>query len=606
MCGVSGVFGPEVGSSKALRAQASRVAAAMNHRGPDAHGKFRADNAILHHNRLSIIDLESGGQPLHDPDTGAVIIYNGEVYNYIELRRDLEREGIRFRTRSDTEVVLRGYSRYGTGVLGRLNGMFAFAIYDPRDRSLLLARDRFGEKPLYYFTRSGRFYFASELQALRGFEDCPSDISRSGLIEYLAFGQVSAPNSVVEGIAVLPPGCALQAGPEGVVRISRFAELPEVRSAGGITDEEINQGLTDAISIRLRADVPVAVLLSGGLDSSLIATVARRLAHGDLQSFSFGWTDLPSELPYARETASRLGTRHHEVLLDRGHFVRDLPHIIEAMDVPQADSAAVVVYGLSRAIAANGVRVVLTGEGGDELFGGYPWYLGASGAKASARRFLRGRRRAARDYVENRMHIRVEDLAQGFERHEVEDLLDRRAEEIGSTGDSLAGRISFDYRHFIPSTLMPKVDRMSMAHSVEVRAPFLDPNLVERWAVVSDRYKVHRYVRKARLRAFVARSGILPSEILERPKVGMNLPLTWWVRKNEELFRDVLSRSGSVTSSHFGPRVSEGWFSDLRQVTTGEWSLPAQRIWSAGVFELWRAGVQTSPLPGGEVETWAS
>jgi len=599
MCGIGGVFGLSGSIPEHVRAQTRRAAEAMVHRGPDALGEAEGGDVLLLHNRLAIIDLASGAQPMEDPETGSRIVFNGEIYNYVELRRQLEGRGLRFRTSSDTEVLLLGYREFGEAVVDHLNGMFAFAIHDPDRRSLFLARDRFGEKPLHYFVRDGCFHFASELSALRHLTSCPTDISPRGLLEYFAFGAVSSPGTILEGVEQLRPGHTLRVGRDGV-STARYYAREVTRALTHLSDEEIEASLSEAVQIRLRADVPVALLLSGGIDSTLITTLARRAVPGELRTFAFGWAGQPSELPHAREVADGLGTLHHEILLDRGQFARDLPDIVRYMDTPQADSAAVVVYGLSRAIREHGVRVVLSGEGGDELFGGYPWYRGWDGPRARLKRLIRSARLDAEDYVEGRMATPVSDLSAAFGTEPVRGLLLERARDMGPAGTALEGRIAFDYAQFIPSALMPKVDRMSMAHSIEVRAPFLDPFLVDQWASVPPTDKVCGARLKVRIREFGERTGLIPAAVLARPKVGMNLPITWWVRQNEELFRDALSGGRSVAAELFGPAVIAGWFEGLAREGAGGWSLSAQRIWGAGVFELWAAAKGSQVLAGGD------
>lgn len=586
MCGIAGAFALAGPLPERVRMEARRVGASMAHRGPDAFGEAGGENLVLLHNRLSIIDLSSGDQPMEDPETGNRIVFNGEIYNYVELRGTLEGRGVRFRTTSDTEVLLLAYREYGEAVVDHLNGMFAFAIHDPGRERLFLARDRFGEKPLHYFVRDGCFHFASELSALRGFSSCPTALSQEGLLQYFAFGSVSSPETIVEGVEQLPPGYLMTVTSDGVVANAYYRRDPRP-ARNQIGDEVLQASLSGAVRIRLRADVPVALLLSGGIDSTLIAALARQAVDGDLRTFAFGWAGEPSELPHAREVADRLGTLHHEILLDRDRFVRDVPELIRAMDVPQADSAAVVVFGLSRAIAEQGVRVVLSGEGGDELFGGYPWYRGWDSPRGRVRRRLRGSAGDAHAYVTGRMNTPASELEAGFGVEAVRRLLRSRASDLGDAGSSLDGRIALDYAHFIPSTLMPKVDRMSMAHSVEVRAPFLDPGLVGEWASLSPRDKVRGEQTKVRIRALGERSGLLPSSVLTRPKMGMNLPLSWWVRQNEELFRSALGDAGAMATTVFGPGAISGWFDGLRKDPGGGWSLSAQRIWSAAVLELW-------------------
>ena len=586
MCGISGVFSTGAPLPESIREGLDTVARRMQHRGPDALGEWACDQLVLAHNRLAIIDLESGSQPMVDPATGNVIVFNGEIYNYLELRDQLLAAGLTFTTNSDTEVILKGYARFGVDVLSHLNGMFAFALYDPRRGELFMARDRFGEKPLHYFVTGDRVYFASELLALREFRDCPGSLSEEGLLEYFGFGNVSAPRTILADVHQLAPGHAMVVGKEGL-RTFRYYRRSPGPSISGIDDAQIGETLTRAISMRLRADVPVAALLSGGIDSSLIAVLAQRASSSPLQTFAFGWAGEDDELPFARVVAERAGTHHHEIVLDRTAFAADLPGIVRAMDGPQSDSAAVVVYGLCREIAGNGIKVVLSGEGGDELFGGYPWYLGAGGARSLAKRMIRGKKQDLHDYIEGKLNFPAKELAGPFGSHHVAAMLEQRGATLGGRGATLEGRIDLDYSFFIPSVLMPKVDRMSMAHSVEVRAPFLDHELVELWGRLRGPEKVKGDELKARIRGYCARAGILPPELLNRKKMGMNLPLSWWVRSNEQMFREVVQDGASTSVGLFGAEQVSGWFVELARDSSGGWSRAAQQIWSAFILEIW-------------------
>lgn len=595
MCGICGTFSAAEVIPEAARQGLPVATRALAHRGPDASGTLHRPALLAGHTRLAIIDVATGQQPMVDEATGNAIVFNGEIYNYLELRAELRAAGHQFTTESDTEVILKGYAQAGAEFLTRLNGMFALALHDVARRELLLARDRFGEKPLYYFRTGERVSFASELGALRAFPDCPGRLRPEGVLEYYALGFLTGPSSICEGIEQVLPGHYLRVGRHGVSSHRYYAREPGP-SRQWPDGEAVEARLAEAIRLRLRADVPVATLLSGGIDSSLITTLAQRATPHPLHSFAFGWAGEDAELPHARAIARHVGTTHHEILLSRDVFREEVRPMVAAMDMPFADSAAFVVHQLTKAIAARGVKVVLSGEGGDELFGGYGWYLGIGGAKRFLKRRLFGPGRGARDYVLSKVNFPVVELHAAFGHAEVDALIERRTAAYRSCGDTVSGRIAFDYQYFLPWMLMPKVDRMSMAHAVEVRAPFLDHHLVDEWARYPDAAKASRTETKIALRRICADRGLLPEEILSRKKMGMNLPLSWWIRTNQSLFRDVVDTSTSMARELFGRERIAQWFARVGEEDTPGWTRSSQQIWSAFVFELWRSGL---PGPSG-------
>jgi asparagine synthase (glutamine-hydrolysing) len=286
--------------------------------------------------------------------------------------------------------------------------------------------------------------------------------------------------------------------------------------------------------------------------------------------------------------ARATGTAHHELSLSAEAFVDDIERIVSAMDMPLADSAAVVVYQLSREIARQGIKVVLSGEGGDELFGGYPWYVEDHSLRARLSRSLRTADHRRRDYVEGKFVFDRQELAAVFDAGAVSELLEERVETLRQLGSGLEGKIAFDYRYFLPWALMPKLDRMSMAHSVEIRAPFLAHGLVDEWSSVSEGQKVKGSKTKVRIKEFCLQKGIMSRDLLQRKKAGMNLPISWWIRRHESVFRDVLESDGSPSADLFGRACVASWFGELSKLSGDGWSRPAQKIWSAFVFDLWR------------------
>src|SRR5256714_3070043 len=367
MCGICGVVSAN-GSADPERV--ARMSATLVHRGPDSSGEFCDGTAALAARRLSIIDLETGDQPIANEDGTVHVVQNGELYNYRELRRELERSGHRFRTHGDTEVLLHLYEEQGDSFAERLRGMFAVAIWDARRRRLVLARDRFGIKPLYYRAVDGEFAFASELRALpRG------EIDLDALEAFLAFNSIPAPLTIFRGTRKLRPGHLL-VWEEGRSREERFARpgpLPERHDDEAELVEELRGRLRDSVRAHLVSDVPVGVLLSGGVDSGLLAALAAQEGSGALRTFSIGFAESGfDELADARLVAERYGTQHEELVL-RPDAAQLLPALAEAFDEPFADSSALPTYLVSQ-LAASDVKVALCGEGGDELFGGYYTY----------------------------------------------------------------------------------------------------------------------------------------------------------------------------------------------------------------------------------------
>ncbi|MHB1837371.1 MAG: asparagine synthase (glutamine-hydrolyzing), partial [Solirubrobacteraceae bacterium] len=377
MCGICGIY--EYARGRPVQPE---VLHAMNatlvHRGPDAGGVHTDGPLGLAARRLAIIDIEHGDQPMVSSDGSACVAHNGEIFNHAELRAELEGRGVRFRTHCDTEVLLGLYLTYGPGFVSRLRGMFAFAIWDRRARRLLLARDRFGIKPLYYRLDDSRISFASELKALLQEPDFPREVDPEALHAYLAFNSIPAPLTIFRAVRKLPPGHLLSCSPDGVVieRYARPAPAHETRCRHEQPQElaeELRERLADSVRAHLVSDVPVGVLLSGGIDSSVLAALSSRATGGGISTFSIGFQERTfDELELAREVARRYGTDHHELVVSP-RIEELLPKLAACFDEPFADSSAVPTYLVSELAAAH-VKVVLSGEGGDELFGGYETY----------------------------------------------------------------------------------------------------------------------------------------------------------------------------------------------------------------------------------------
>jgi asparagine synthase (glutamine-hydrolysing) len=607
VCGICGIAST-AGAVDPARLEA--MSATLVHRGPDSDGAVVDGPVGLAARRLSIIDLDTGDQPIGNEDGSVHVVQNGEIYNYRELRAELERAGHRFRTHGDTEVLVHLYEEAGDGFAARLRGMFAVAIWDSRRRRLVLARDRFGIKPLYYRAGGGELAFASELRAL------PRDeIDLDALEAFLAFNSVPAPLTIFRGSRKLPAGHLL-VWEDGGVALSRFARpapvpASEVRSEDeAFLAEELRARLRDSVRAHLVSDVPVGVLLSGGVDSATLAALAAQELSEPLRTFSIGFEERSfDELADARLVAERYGTRHRELVL-RPHAALLLPALAEAFDEPFADSSALPTYLVSQ-LAAQDVKVALSGEGGDELFGGYYTYVAdrlaerIGGVAGFARPLVEllpsSSRRASLDYRAKRF-VRGAHLAPLERHHAWKEIFspDARAELTGrrspfepvdlyrarfaeTEGAELLARLQdVDLGVYLADDLLVKTDRASMAHSLEARVPYLDP-LVSGFALaLPDRLKVRGLRKKLLLRR--AAAPLLPRRIVYGRKRGFSIPAAAWLRGELEPFaRETLSRDVLRRQGFFRPEAIERVIDDH---VAGREDLSRQ-LWGLLSFTLW-------------------
>jgi asparagine synthase (glutamine-hydrolysing) len=607
MCGICGVVSAN-GSADPERV--ARMSATLVHRGPDSAGEFSDGTAALAARRLSIIDLETGDQPIANEDGRLHVVQNGEIYNYRELRGELERAGHTFRTHGDTEVLLHLYEQHGDGFAERLRGMFAVAIWDSPRRRLVLARDRFGIKPLYYREADGELAFASELRAFpRG------EIDLDALEAFLAFNSIPAPLTIFREVRKLPAGHLL-AWEDGRVRLDRYARPAPVPVSELRDDddaelvEELRSRMRDSVRAHLVSDVPVGVLLSGGVDSALLAALAADESSEPLRTFSIGFEERSfDELADARLVAERYGTLHRELVL-RPDAALLLPALAEAFDEPFADSSALPTYLVSE-LAASDVKVALSGEGGDELFGGYYTYaadllaervgglarlarplierLPTSTARASfdyrAKRFVR----AAHLPPLERHHgwkeifsvdLRAELTARRSAFDPVELLRARYEETRGA--DELARLQDVDLGTYLVDDLLVKTDRASMAHSLEARVPYLDTVVTNLALALATRHKVRGFAKKVLLRK--AAAPLLPREIVHGRKRGFSIPAAAWLRGELEPFaRETLSADALRRQGFFQPKVVRRLLDDH---VAGREDLSRQ-LWGLLAFTLW-------------------
>jgi asparagine synthase (glutamine-hydrolysing) len=626
MCGIAGFVGGESALGGARRERVlERMCRVIAHRGPDDQGTTLVGPAALGMRRLSIIDLAGGHQPMEGCQPRWIIVFNGEVYNYRELRRELEARGHRFRTDSDTETVVHAYEEYGAACVERLRGMFAFAIWDERERELFVARDRAGKKPLYYTeTSGGAFVFGSELKSLLTHPEVRREIEPAALDAYLTFGYVPDPLSIFRGIWKLPPGCWLKYREGSAPRVEQYWDFPyetaEERPASeDELVEELRALLDEAVRIRLVADVPLGAFLSGGIDSSTVVGLMARHSSRPVKTFSIGFReDSFDELRYARLAARHFATEHHEFIVtpEVCHLVDEL---VRHFDEPFADSSALPTYMVSK-LAREHVTVALSGDGGDELFAGYTRYLVDKRRSHFARlpRFVRrgmitplSRRlphgAPGRNFIHN---VALDPIGRYLDSLSVfselnrpalysagfrERLRDGRAASDGATAQfrELAERVAtrdpldrllyLDSKTYLPGDILTKVDRMSMAASLEARVPLLDHKLIEFVCRrVPARLKLEGFETKAIFKRAVR--GLVPDELLDRPKQGFGVPVEKWINHElRERMRETLLEPRTRARGYFETRYVELLLDEHGRGRRDH----SMRLWSLFVLELW-------------------
>lgn len=565
MCGIYGVF--DLSGNAVDPGWLAAMGSSIVHRGPDDHGMHVAGPCAIGMRRLSIIDLAGGHQPISNADDSVWVVCNGEIYNFRELRSELEQQGYRFKTHSDTEVVLHGYAHWGADVVLKLNGMFAFAVWDARAGRLLVARDRLGIKPLYVYRDARRIAFASEAKSLLMLPGVAASIDPTALSEYLHLGYVPAPFSIFGGISKLPPATVLSIERGGVTERRYWLPPSEVDPSRSEDDWVglVRERIDASVRMQMVADVPMGAFLSGGVDSSAVVACMSRLSDRPIKTYAIGFEGgaaekLYNELPYARRVADLFGTEHHEIIV-KPDVVSLLPKLAWHMDEPIADSAFVTTFLVSQ-FARQDVTVILSGVGGDELFGGYRRYLGEHYLRRLERvpRWLRRSALALGDRLPADRHsslLNVSRLAKGFlasadmtfedryrsfvqvfPRAEIADLL-KAGGEAGADallaafggprgGDALNRMLRVDTETQLPDDLLLLTDKMTMATSLECRVPLLDHELVELGARIPESIKV----RGGRLKHVMKRAfaDTLPADILDRKKRGFGTPMGAWLR----------------------------------------------------------------------------
>jgi asparagine synthase (glutamine-hydrolysing) len=634
MCGIAGIASATVGGYDApLVKEMCRV---ITRRGPDDEGYYFGDRVALGMRRLAIIDVKSGQQPVHNEDKTVWVVFNGEIYNFLELRRDLEQRGHTLRTWSDTECLVHLYEDYGDDFVSHLRGMFGIAIWDDKTKKLLLARDRLGIKPLYYRTRNGDLHFGSEMKCLLADPDLDRRINVRALSDFVTYKYVPGPMTIYDGIRELPPAHLL-IWRDGHFSAKRYWELPTASDEGKAFDyfrEGLLHHLREAVESHLISEVPLGAFLSGGIDSSAIVALMAQAGTGVVKTFTVGFQAGQfgiDERPFAQAVAEACRTDHSECLYEdpQGQIESILPSIITAFDEPFADSSMVPNYLVCEA-ARKWVTVALSGLGGDELFAGYERYRGALlgdyyqripawirkgilrrgiGALPESRgsglwidrmkRFIDGAELpleqryqaylAAYDQLE-KDQLFTEDLRRDLARdggHSTPLAMGTMA----ASADHLGWVLATDMQTYLPDDELRKADRLSMWHSLEVRVPFLDHKLVEFAATIPSRYKLHRWQKKFVL--IEAIRGLVPDIVLSRRKQGFSIPLAHWLRGPlREFVRDHLSENRLKDTGLFQPRVVARLLDEHDRFVRNH----ETKIWLLLTFMIWRELYMKRPV----------
>lgn len=627
MCGIAGQLRPQ--GHLVSQELAERMCAALEHRGPDARGIHRDDRALLAIQRLRVIDLDTGDQPIYNEDRSIVVVLNGEIYNFDQLRRELRGRGHRFATEGDTEVIVHLYEEHGVDCVRHLHGMFAFALWDRRRQQLLLARDRVGKKPLLYALRDGVLTFASEMAALLADDQIAREVDPTAIDRYLALGYVPAPLTALRGVRKLPAAHTLVMH-DGHATVRRYWELDYADKLDGVPVpelcERIRHALRAATRRRMIADVPLGAFLSGGIDSSAVVAAMAECSPEPVRTFSIGFDHAGfDELPHARMVAERFGTVHEEFEV-RADAVEILPQIIRHHGEPFADSSAIASFYLAR-MTRRRVTVALNGDGGDESFGGYTRYVANALADrlqqlpAPMRRAIMagGTRLPAGggvSSVTNRARRLAGTLALDNANRYAHymswfDAVQRRAlytpafaaaaevtaeDVIGdiwarTSGTSVVDKmLEVDVATYLAGDLIPKIDIATMAHGLEARSPLLDHEVMQLAASIPASLKVRGREKKWILRE--ALRGWLPDEILDRPKQGFSVPLSMWLRTDlRDWSRDVLLDRTTTDRGYFDRHAVRR----LLDRHDGGADDDGKRVWALLMLELWHRDFVDAP-----------
>jgi asparagine synthase (glutamine-hydrolysing) len=620
MCGIVGIM--SLNGRPVFPDEIRAMCTALVHRGPDDEGHYVDDNVGLGMRRLSIIDLETGRQPIGNEDGSVWVVFNGEIYNFQELRGDLEAQGHRFSTGTDTEVIVHLYEEYGLNCVERLRGMFAFAVWDNRQRQLLLARDRLGIKPLFYTESRGRFLFASELKAILQLPEIERRLNWRAVSHLFTCLTTPRAESILDGIRKLEPGHILVVAAGRAPRIERYWDVrfePDYGHGEAYFVERLRDLIEEAVRLHLVSDVPLGAFLSGGIDSSsVVAMMARHRPH-PVKTFSIGFSDQDfNELAYARRVAAAFHTEHYDLVLEPD-VVGILEDLAWFLDEPFGDVSAIPTYMVSK-LASEHVTVVLSGDGGDELFAGYDRYLVEQRERwfrfipSPVRGLLQTTAALMPTGMRGRNYLRHMSLPDPQRYIDAVTLMGRSAQQklfrsdvlelltdydpwaataryLGNAdGQWLSALQYLDLNEYLPLDILTKVDRMSMAHSIEVRPPFLDHKLVEFAATIPPDLKLRnnatKYIFKRAMR------GILPDGVIDRSKWGFGIPFGRWCKgRLREFISDLLLSETSRSRHIFNPDYVDEL---IRGRERGElWTLTSFELWCRTFLDGGRA------LPGG-------
>ncbi|HSS20821.1 MAG TPA: asparagine synthase (glutamine-hydrolyzing) [Pyrinomonadaceae bacterium] len=621
MCGIAGFVDARSATARVADERAQileNMCRVIRHRGPDDQGVMLKPGVALGMRRLSIIDLAGGQQPISNEDGSVTIVYNGEVYNYRELQTDLQSRGHRFATNSDTETVVHAYEEFGPACLDRLRGMFAFAIWDEREKKIFIARDRVGKKPLYYtVTRSGSLVFGSELKCLLEHPEVERRVNPQAIDAYFSLGYVPDPISIFENIEKLPPGHHLTFK-DGQLKVERYWDFRYETNGNGHKPadylDELRALLSEAVKLRLVSDVPLGAFLSGGIDSSTVVGLMASHMDQPVKTFSIGFNeDSYDELKYARLTAKKFGTDHHEFIV-----TPDICDVVDQLawhfDEPFADSSAIPTYIVSK-LAREHVTVVLSGDGGDELFAGYTRYV-TERSRSKFNVVPRAVREGlfdplsralphgawGRNYLQNvsldpisryldsvsvftglnKSALYSSDFSDQLRNHDHLSAYFRELSGNVKTNAPLDSLLYIDSKTYLPGDILTKVDRMSMAVSLEARVPLLDHKLIEFVTRIPASMKLAGFETKHLFKRAIA--DLVPEEIINRPKQGFGVPIQQWINQQlRQRIHDTLNdqrtrQRGYVTRSHVATLLDEHERGRRDH---------AMALWSLLMLELW-------------------
>ncbi|MGQ0829905.1 MAG: asparagine synthase (glutamine-hydrolyzing) [Bacteroidota bacterium] len=623
MCGINGIIG--LSDASIAKQKIIAMNTCMQHRGPDDEGIFVNDKIALGHRRLSIIDLSAAGhQPMRSSDGRYQIIYNGELYNYKELKFELQRvisgskqSAYFFQTNTDTEVIIAAYARWGTDCLKHFNGMFAFAIWDDQNKELFIARDRLGIKPLYYLYTDGIFAFSSEIRSLLASELIPRKLDENSLIDYLRYQTVHAPNTIIKGVKMLMPGHFIEMKNEELKiknywsltnNINKIAEGKNYKEVC----KDVNHLLTKAVERRLVADVPFGAFLSGGIDSSAIVGLMSKVSSEKVKTFSVTFDESEfSEAKYAKLIAKKFNTDHHEIKLKPADFIEQLPNALKAMDHPSGDGPN--TYIVSKATKQAGITMALSGLGGDELFAGYDIFKRS--LKLKNKQWLNVVPVLIRTATGTALNsakpgIASDKIAELLKQDSIsfktfyplsrQVLMDKQILDLMNTRELKVNRVAeiikesniqeltsnisqvsiVEISTYMQNVLLRDTDQMSMAHALEVRVPFIDYTLVEYVLGVPDKYKNPVTPKKLLVDAL---GDLLPAEIVNRPKMGFTFPWKEWMKNELKIFCEEKMISLSERKLFNKQGILKLWNNFLSDNPRVTWS----RIWHLVVLENW-------------------